>query len=134
MERAPHAGVMGIVLAGSIAITFALSAAPPTNIFGVYGSHRDSVRVTRGNADRIRIALRLHFSNGHTCSLDQQGEWAGDHVLIVAEGIEQSQACRLQAFFSGGQITLKDDGQRCAQVFCGTRGKLDAVRLPRRRP
>jgi hypothetical protein len=122
--------VLGIALVFSVQSP---AAAIPNNIFGIYGLSHDVVRVTRGNAGRIRVVLRLYFSHGHTCSLDREGDWQSDHVLIVADGLDPNQACRLQVFFSNGKITLKDEGQRCAPVYCGTRGKLDATELRRRR-
>jgi hypothetical protein len=128
---------VGIVVAVWIGAGFsqqAPPAVPPANIFTSYGVRPDYVRVTRGNSGRIRVGLRLHFSHGQTCSLNREGDWRGDHVSIAAEGIEPSRPCELKLSFPGGRVLLADEGQRCAQVFCGTRGKLDGVRLPRRRP
>jgi hypothetical protein len=107
--------------------------APPKTIFGRYGrsakAGRDTIRITPVAAGKVSFALKLYYSNGHTCALDKEGEWHGDHLLIVAEGLTENEPCRLEASFPPGRIVLKDDGQRCARVYCGTRGKLDAVSL-----
>jgi hypothetical protein len=80
---------------------------------------------------RIGVAIKLDYANGHTCRLNAEGGWSGDHVAIVAEGLDSNSPCRLNLFFSQGGILLKDDGLRCAPVYCGTRGKLDDVSLPK---
>jgi hypothetical protein len=113
----------------------------PKRIFGVYGSPsqnshtggRDTIRVTPGQNRQVRVAIKLYYANGHTCQLDREGEWHGDHVLIVADGLNENEPCKLEAYFPEGRILLKDEGQRCAQVYCGTRGKLDAVSLIKKR-
>jgi hypothetical protein len=37
----------------------------------------------------------------------------------------------LNVFFDKGRVRLRDEGYRCAPVYCGTRGKLDDVSLPK---
>lgn len=110
--------------------------APPKTIFGLYGTAgkagRDTIRITPGAAGKIALALKLYYANGHTCTMEKEGEWHGDRLVIVAEGLTESEPCKLEAGFPPGRIVLKDESQRCARVYCGSRGKLDAVSLPRR--
>jgi hypothetical protein len=113
------------------------SESAPARIFGLYGAGGrsrnavagDSIRVTRGRNGRVGVAIKLYYDNGHTCTLNKPGAWDNDHVLVTADGLNQNEPCRLEAYFPKGGILLKDEGQRCAQVYCGTRGKLDAVSL-----
>jgi len=104
------------------------------SIFGLYAppAGRDSIRVTRRRDGKIGVALKLYYANGHTCQIDKAGEWHGDRVLVIADGIDPNQPCKLEASFTNGHILLKDDGLRCAPVYCGTRGKLDGVSLPKK--
>ena len=119
-------------------------AVPPKSIFGVYGSSgrgraragRDSIRImsTRIKSSltsqpdaQVNFTLKLYYANGHTCQLDKDASWESDRLVVMAEGLEPNQPCRLEAYFTPGRIRLSDEGQRCAQVYCGTRGKLDGV-------
>ncbi len=113
------------------------SQSAPKRIFGLYGQPgqsqntggRDSIRVTPGKKGQVGVAIRLYYDNGHTCNLNKSGTWDSDHVLVAADGLTQNEQCKLEAYFPRGGILLKDEAQRCAQVYCGTRGKLDAVSL-----
>jgi hypothetical protein len=108
------------------------AAKPPASIFGIYGLVRaghDSIQVTEKSSSRIGVNLRLYFSGGHTCQLTQDGDWRGDHVAVVAEGLDADRPCRLDLFFENGRIRLEDEGLHCAPVYCGTRGKLDGASL-----
>jgi hypothetical protein len=119
---------------GLIAVAGLLSLGgqePPKTIFALYKAGRDTIRVTPGADGKVALALKLHYANGHTCALDKEGEWQGDHLVVVAEGITENEPCKLEASFPSGRIVLKDEGQRCARVYCGTRGKLDAVSVPK---
>ena len=111
---------------------------PPKTIFGVYApagkAGSDNIRITPGADGKVALALKLYYSNGHTCALTKEGEWHGDRLVIVAEGLVENEPCKLEASFPPGRIVLKDEDQRCARVYCGTRGKLDAVSLPKKRP
>jgi hypothetical protein len=113
---------------------------PPKSIFGVYGPGqkragrgRDLIRIKARESGKVNVALKLYYANGHTCQLDLDGEWQGDHVSIAADGLDQNQGCKLEASFSQGRIHLSDQGQRCAKVYCGTRGKLDGLVLSKTR-
>ena len=113
---------------------------PPPSIFGIYGpasktrrTGRDSIRVTARAQGKVNLALKLYYANGHTCQLDKQGEWQGDRLLVIADGLDPNQSCKLEASFAPGRIHLSDEGQRCAQVYCGTRGKLDGVVMSKTR-
>jgi len=110
------------------------SGAPPKSIFGLYATaaQHDFIRITPANDNKINLTLKLHYANGHTCQLEKEGDWKSDHVLIVTDGLNENEPCKLEASFANGHVTLKDEGQRCAQLYCGTRGKLDAVTLPRK--
>ena len=108
----------------------------PKMIYGVYAprSGEDFIRITPRDNGKAGLALKLYYANGHTCQLDKEGEWRGDHLLVVADGLNENEPCKLEVFFSKGQALLKDPGGRCARVYCGSRGKLDDVSLPKRRP
>jgi hypothetical protein len=108
------------------------AARPPRNIFGAYGQSsrgRDSIRVGEKADGKISVAIRLYFANGHRCNLNGDGEWRGDHVALVAEGLTPARPCRLNVFFEKGRAVLKDEGLQCAPVYCGTRGEFDNVSL-----
>lgn len=119
-------------LAACCAAALAGEQPPPKAILGLYrAGTRDYVRISAGEGNTVHLSLKLYFSHGHTCRLDRDGQWRADHVLIVAAGIEPDEPCRLQASFANGRIRLRDEGQQCARVYCGTRGKLDGVSLPK---
>jgi hypothetical protein len=112
----------------------AQAASPPDSIFGTYGklsAGRDSIRVIRQPGGKIGLVIKLYYSNGHTCDLTADGDWRDEHIAVVADGLDPSRTCTLNAFFRNNRISLKDDGLRCAPVYCGARGKLDNVSLPR---
>lgn len=128
-QLATYAGVV-LAICGTPAL--AQQSHPPKSIFGVYGRSgrgRDSIRVTSRERDKVNVALKLYFASGHTCQLDQEASWQGDRLLVIADGVNPNQACKLEARFSPRRIRLTDEGQHCAQVYCGTRGKLDGVVL-----
>ena len=107
---------------------------PPKSIMGVYrGVGRGSIRITPGDQGKINFALKLRYANGHTCEMDKPGEWKGERLVVLADGLDPNQSCKLEARFQPGRIQLTDEGQRCAQVYCGTRGKLDGVVLSKSR-
>jgi hypothetical protein len=109
-------------------------AGPAKSVFGFYGqptSGHDSIQVTEKPNDGIGVNLKLYYSNGHTCQLNMDGKWSQDHVAIVAQGLDANRPCRLNLFFEDRRVLLKDDGLLCAPVYCGTRGKLDNVSLPK---
>ena len=119
---------------GGLASLPVISQSPPRNIFGTYGqpsAGRDSIRVAERSNGKVGVAILLYYTNGHTCRLNRDGDWLDDHVTIVAEGLDASRPCRLSAYFDKGRILLKDEGLQCAPVYCGTRGKLDHVSLPK---
>jgi hypothetical protein len=106
----------------------------PQTIFGVYGqpsAGHDAIQITDKAHDRIGVSLKLYYSNGHTCQLNNDGKWSEDHVAVLAEGLDANRQCRLNLFFENGRVLLKDEGLQCAPVYCGTRGKIDGVNLPR---
>ena|SRR2546421_5060414 len=131
-----HHWTTKVLIAAACWFTLAGEApVPPKTIFGLYGppgkAGRDTIRVTPAARGKAALALKLYYANGHTCALNKEGEWRDDRLLIVADGLTENEPCRLEASFSQGRILLKDDGQRCARVYCGTRGKLDGVSLPK---
>jgi hypothetical protein len=110
---------------------------PSKSVFGVYGQSlagHDSIRVTQKANGQIAVNLKLYYSNGHTCRLNKEGKWSGDHVAIVADGLDANRPCRLNLFFENQRVLLKDEGFQCAPVYCGTRGKLDDASLPKFKP
>jgi hypothetical protein len=114
-----------------------VTARPSKRIFGVYGQPtpgHDSIRVGENANGKISVALKLYYSKGHTCQLNQDGEWREDHVAIVADGLDANRQCKLNLFFENGRVVLKDEGLQCAPVYCGARGKLDNVSLPKFSP
>jgi hypothetical protein len=131
---------MGILcsIVGAVSLLLATGGPrPPKSIFGVYGrpaAGHDSIRVTERADGKIRVALKLYYSNGHTCQLTDDGEWREDRLAIVADGLDPSHPCRLSIFFDKSGVLLKDEGFQCAPVYCGTRGKLDNVSLPKLEP
>ena len=110
------------------------SSDPPKIIFGVYGQVKpgsDSVRVTRKPNGKIGVAIKLYYANGHTCHLNQEGDWQADHVTVQAEGLDQSKPCSLSLYFDKNRVLLKDPNSLCTAVYCGARGKFDQVSLPK---
>lgn len=125
-----------IILTGLITVACCFAAdKAPNNIFGLYGrSGGDFIRVTPGENGKVGLALKLYFANGQTCQLDKEGDWQDGHVVVNTDGLNASEPCKLEASFAKGNVLLKDEGQRCARVYCGSRGKLDSVSLRKRAP
>jgi hypothetical protein len=108
------------------------STAPVKSVFGIYGQPgHDRIQVTEKPNGLIGVNLKLYFANGHTCQLNKDGNWSEDHVAIVAEGLDANRQCKLNLFFEKSRVLLKDEGLLCAPVYCGTRGKLDGMNLPK---
>ena len=139
LGRTISLGSRAAILAGVAALIWLPAAGqtpapPPPGIFGTYGQTtpgRDSIRITKKSDGKIGVAIKLYYSSGHTCTLNSDGEWHEDRVIVVAQGLEANRSCILNAFFDKDRILLKDEGLRCAPVYCGTRGKLDDVNLPK---
>lgn len=114
-----------------------LAAQPMKSVFGIYGqpgAGHDSIQVTEKTNGRIGVNLKLYFAGGHTCKLSKDGKWSGDHVAVVADGLDPNRSCKLNLYFENGRVLAKDDGLLCAPVYCGTRGKLDDTSLPKFTP
>jgi hypothetical protein len=128
-------GVIGAL--SSAPVVSQVHTRPLHSIFGVYGrltAGQDSIRVSEKANGKIGVALKLYYSMGHTCQLHNDGEWRADHVAIVADGLDANRQCKLSLFFKNGRVLLKDEGLQCAPVYCGARGKLDNVSLPKFSP
>jgi hypothetical protein len=128
-------GVIGAL--SSAAAPDQAATRPLRTIFGLYGRlapGQDSIGVSEKPGGKIGVALKLYYSMGHTCQLTNDGEWRDDHVAIVADGLDANRPCKLNLFFDNSHVLLKDEGLRCAPVYCGARGKLDNVRLPKTSP
>lgn len=112
-------------------------AHPSDSVFGIFGqptAGHDSIRITKKANGKIAVAIKLYYASGHTCQLNKDGEWREDHVTVIADSLEPGQACRLNISFQKDRILLKDEGYRCTPVYCGTRGTLDNVSLPKINP
>jgi hypothetical protein len=136
---ATRAGILCSVISAlsSAPVVSQVPTRPLQSIFGVYGrltAGQDYIRVSEKANGRISVALKLHYSMGHTCQLNNDGEWREDHVSIVADGIDANRQCKLSLFFENDRVLLKDEGLQCAPVYCGARGKLDNVSLPKFSP
>jgi hypothetical protein len=133
-----RAGFLFVVCALSSApLVGQVSSRPLPGIFGVYGrltAGHDSIQVRERADGKISVALKLYYAVGHTCQLKGDGEWRGDHVTLVAPGLDATRQCKLSLFFENGRVVVKDEGLQCAPVYCGTRGKLDEVSLPKFSP
>jgi len=137
VRGAARVGILGTVIGALGPVPAAAQAGdgPPRSIFGTYGQFaagRDSIRVIERANGKIGLAIKLYYSNGHTCQLNADGDWRDAHVIVVAEGLDPSRPCTLDVFFSDSRVSLKDVGLRCAPVYCGSRGKLDNVGLSKR--
>ncbi|HUE03296.1 MAG TPA: hypothetical protein VMR62_27280 [Bryobacteraceae bacterium] len=136
---AGRAGILcGVIGALSSAPVFSQAPTRPLHsIFGVYGrlaAGQDSIRIGEKPNGRISVVLRLYYSMGHTCQVNHDGEWRKDHVAVVADGLDANRQCKLNLFFENGGVRLQDEGLQCAPVYCGSRGKLDNVNLPKFSP
>ena len=94
----------------------------------------DSVRVVPLKSGDVRVELRLTYAGGHSCSAREIGRVSGAGIEVVADSLDESHPCHLFLQPTDSEVRLKDPGGYCAAVFCGTRGTLDGVRLPRRYP
>ena len=110
-----------------------LYAAAPVNIFGTYAKPGapDSIELKSAGAGKIGVAIRLVYAAGQSCQLEETGVWMDRKVVVKTGGLTDDQPCVLELTFQRGHVRLKDAGLRCSKVFCGTRGTLDAVRLPK---
>jgi hypothetical protein len=126
------------LLWGSLFCGFAgwaiLSAAAPANIFGTYSKPDtpDSIELKSAAAGKVGVAIRLVYAAGQSCQLEEVGVWKDHKVVVKAGGLTEDEPCVLELTFHGAQVRLKDAGLRCSKVFCGTRGTLDEVSLPKR--
>src|SRR2546425_12410607 len=114
----------GLITAACWFLVAGQPPAPPKTIFGLYGkTGRDSIRVTPAAQGKVALRLKLYYANGHTCALDKEGEWHGDHLRVLAEGLTENEPCTIEASFSRGRILLKDEGQPSAPAYLVTPGK-----------
>jgi len=112
----------------------ALSAAAPASIFGTYSKPGtpDSIELKSAAAGKVGVAIRLVYAAGQSCQLEETGVWTDHKLIVKAGGLTENEPCVLELTFHGPQVRLKDAGLRCSKVFCGTRGTLDEVSLPKR--
>ena len=111
-----------------------LSAAAPASIFGTYSKPGtpDSIELKSAAAGKVDVAIRLVYAAGQSCQLEQTGIWTDHKLIVKADGLTEDEPCVLELTFHGAQVRLKDAGLRCSKIFCGTRGTLDEVSLPKR--
>lgn len=120
---------------------------PPEQIFGIYA---DRVEVCLSNSGcqgqtlnyvlvaprpnrGVGVQIGLAFSAGHSCELEQNGEWESDRIVVRMFYQDQGEKeCRLELFFKGNNIILNDVGDRCRLFTCGARGSYTGMELPRR--
>jgi hypothetical protein len=127
----------GILILSSLPASSQTPALPLKSIFGIYGqpgTGRNSIQVIEKANGKIGVDLKLYYANGHTCRFNKDGDWLVDHIAVVADGLDRNKPCRLNAFFDKDHVLLKDEGLQCAPVYCGTRGTLDNVNLPKYNP
>jgi hypothetical protein len=116
---------------GGVAV---LLAAAPAGIFGTYSKPGapDSIELKSSAAGKVGVAIRLVYAAGQSCQLEEMGVWKDHKVIVKAGGLTEDEPCVLELTFHGARVRLTDAGLRCSKVFCGTRGTLDAVSLPKR--
>jgi hypothetical protein len=120
---------------------------PPEQIFGIYanrvevcpssigceGQTLNYVLVAPRPNRRVGVQIGLVFSAGHSCGLDENGEWDRDRVVVRMFYQDQGEKeCRLELFFKGNNVILNDVGDRCRVSTCGTRGSYTGMELPRK--
>ena len=108
----------------------AVAQGPPDSVYGVYTKHTgDSVRVGKLADGKVSVSCRLIFGAGQTCELEGQADWKDNLLTLRADGLEDSKPCALELRFAGGKVTLKDTGNNCRPVYCGSRGTFEGVVL-----
>lgn len=108
---------------------YGLAEDPPPAIYGTYRKPGDTLKIFRKDGKTV-ISVHLSYANGHSCNLDGTGEWKDSKLLITAEGTSREE-CRLELSFEGGAVVFKDPDFGCTRYYCGTRGTLEPVRLPK---
>jgi len=94
------------------------------NCFDTSSTDRIDIKPSK-DAD-ARVNIRMIFDVGHTCNLDEDMFWSGDHLLFAKEHIDHpGEPYLLQLWFKDGTLTMKDIGGRTRRTYCGTRGTLD---------
>lgn len=84
----------------------------------------------------IYFRVRLHYYNGHTCSLYGMARHEGDSFVFRSpeDALDGGERCTLSITRSGDAITLNDrvspiSGATCKSE-CGARGSLSNISIP----
>ena len=111
-----------------------LLAGAPSSVFGTYAKPgaADRIELKPAAPGKVGVTIRLVYDAGQSCQLAETGVWKDNKVVVEAGGLTDDEPCVLEMTFHGRQVRLKDAGLRCSKVFCGTRGTLDEVSLPKR--
>lgn len=136
---------MAVLAAGTIAgaASAALIAGPAQDLAGRYGKHHaigmvhepaiavdDVVEIVPVAPDAAYVRLRLHFFNGHICSLSGVATAEGNALVYrEPEEADQPRRCTLRIERAGSELRLSDGGGSCWS-YCGARGSLDGITLP----
>jgi uncharacterized protein len=96
------------------------------------GEAESSIYISPAGRDRAWIEVSLWFFNGHSCSFSgaarlQDGIWRAVHVESDSE---LSCALELHRTDSG----LRTEASEDCRMYCGARGSLQQIELPRTQP
>ena len=127
-----HAVVLSTVLLGSCG-----AADPPAAIYGNYSltcpksdpckPSADAMKLTSKPDGKIGVDIRLIYAAGHSCHIDGDGQWTDNKIVLEAPGLDEKKPCRLEITMQNGKAALEDVDNRCAPVYCGTRGTFHDV-------
>jgi hypothetical protein len=92
----------------------------------------DTLDITE-QAGAPHVALAIAFEAGQSCSMQGATRKAGDTLVLQADGLDPSKPCELTLTLDNEVVALRDQDERCRDVYCGTRGSLDGSRF-RKRP
>jgi len=120
---------------------------PPASIFGRYsktepvcihtgsageldcsGTAESYVDLQQGDGHRVRVRSELTFFNGHMCTFEADGEWAGDELRAPSD--LEDVGCVLIIRFRDNKLVTDDPGTRC-KAYCGMRGGYRQIELPK---
>ena len=65
-----------------------------------------------------RVAIRILRDHGHSCTLEGEMFWSGDHLEFQDKPPYGTKICKLQLLFKDGGMVIKDPGNVCGWKFC----------------